>query len=398
MNMFKKLTFWLVTLTLLCSSAPIAQAQDEANDDGTVFLPLVTTQVNGDDSAIADAQAQLVASKVISPANQKAALAFWTRERIAAAQPMALMAQTGDAEVDAAALAQAAATGPRGFSAAGAAAPDADQMAQAAYPEDWAALEALAAAVDEPAAIDGTSEVYTSYVVNKVNALWKLYPHRWVGRLSFSTPGGTSNCSATSISGNVMLTAAHCLYDSTANQWYSNWVFTPAYRNGNAPYGTFPATTCWVLTAWVNLAGGYAINTWARHDVGVCKMGTNSNGVTLNNAVGWMGRQWNWPYVRHFHNVGYPFRDSNDALITDAGKYLHACVAESFQQTTETRGMGCNRGRGISGGPWIANYAPGVVAGNADGVNSGLFIGTQNLYGARFNSDNIVVLCNAAGC
>ncbi len=60
--------------------------------------------------------------------------------------------------------------------------------------------------------------------------------------------------------------------------------------------------------------------------------------------------------------------------------------------------MGCNYGRGISGGPWIVGYAPTLVAGAADGVNSGLFIGTQNLYGERFNDSNIVPLCNSAGC
>ena len=38
------------------------------------------------------------------------------------------------------------------------------------------------------------------------------------------------------------------------------------------------------------------------------------------------------------------------------------------------------------------------VSGAADGVNSGFFVGTQNLYSARFNSNNIVPLCNAAGC
>jgi hypothetical protein len=127
-------------------------------------------------------------------------------------------------------------------------------------------------------------------------------------------------------------------------------------------------------------------------------MGTNTAGQTLNNAVGWMGRQWNFPYIRHFHDLGYPFRDYNDALLTDAGKWLRICAAESFQQTTETRGMGCNWSRGISGGPWMVGYAPNYVSGNADGVNSGFFAGTQNLYSARFNSNNIVVLCNAAGC
>ena len=116
-----------------------------------------------------------------------------------------------------------------------------------------------------------------------------------------------------------MLTAAHCIYDSTNNRFYSNWVLSPAYRAGATPYGTFAATQCWVLNSWVALAGSYAINTWARHDVGVCKMGNNSSGQTLNNAVGWMGRQWNQPYVRHLHDLGYPFRDYNNNVITELG-------------------------------------------------------------------------------
>jgi hypothetical protein len=111
-----------------------------------------------------------------------------------------------------------------------------------------------------------------------------------------------------------------------------------------------------------------------------------------------MGRQWNWPYVRSFFNLGYPFRNSNDALLVDAGKYLRTCAAESFQQTVETRGAGCIWSRGISGGPWVRGYAPPLVSGAADGVNSGFFIGTQNLYAARFNSNNIVPLCAAAPC
>lgn len=342
-----------------------------------------------------------VVTKVISPAEQQAALTFWTHEAIAAAEPMPLLMQTGPAEVDLGGLEASGVTGEPGMVPGGLAAADADQIAQAAYPADWAAMNDAAGQPNGeggPLSPEGTSQIFTSYTVNQTAALQTLYPHRWVGRISFSAPGGTSYCSGTSISGNVMLTAAHCLYDSTTNTWFSNWAFTPAYRNGSAPYGTFPATQCWVLTAWVNLSGSFAINSWTRHDVGVCKMGNNSAGQTMNAAVGFMGRQWNQPYVRHFHTMGYPFRNSSDALLPNAGLYLRLCAAESFQQTTETRGMGCNFGRGISGGPWAVNYAPGVVSGNADGVNSGLFIGTQNLYGARFNSNNIVPLCTSAGC
>jgi len=306
--------------------------------------------------------------------------------------------QLGPAEVDEAALIEPEVSENPGFVAAGVAALDADLVAQAAYPLDWAVSEETDVSDLHLLGPDGTSGVYTSYIINQFRAMQNRYPHKWVGRISFTTPNGTSFCSGTSISGNIMLTAAHCLYDSTNNIWYSNWAFTPAYRRGSAPYGTFPATTCWVLTAWINLTGGYSINTWARHDVGVCNMGNNSAGQTLNNAVGWMGRSWNAPYTRHFHDLGYPFRDYNNALLSNAGRFLRTCVAESRQQTNQTLGMGCNFGGGISGGPWMIDYAPNLVSGYANSVNSGIFIGSQNIYGARFNNNNIVPLCNAAGC
>ena len=127
-------------------------------------------------------------------------------------------------------------------------------------------------------------------------------------------------------------------------------------------------------------------------------MGNNSTGTTLNNAVGWSARQWTAPYIRHFHVLGYPLRNFNNVVLAGGGLYLRACVGESFAYITETRGVGCNHGWGISGGPWMVNYAPGVISGIVDGVNSGLFVGTQNMFGARFNSSNIVPLCTIAKC
>jgi hypothetical protein len=245
----------------------------------------------------------------------------------------------------------------------------------------------------------GTSSVYTSYDVNTQTALAQIYPHRWDGKLTFNVPGGSSSCSATVISGNNIVTAAHCVYDTSANTWYSNWVFTPAYRNGSAPFGTFSARACTILTSWINLTGGFSINSWSQHDVAVCTMNNNSAGQTLNGAVGWAGRLWNAGNNQLVFNSGYPARDYTDASIANGpAQYLRSCTAETFLQTTETLGSGCSWGRGISGGSWLVGYKPFVVTGQVNSVNSGLYIGQQNLYGARFNSNNIVPLCNTRGC
>ena len=244
----------------------------------------------------------------------------------------------------------------------------------------------------------GTSQVFTSFYGNYNSTLWKIYPHKWVGRLSFRTSGGTSYCSATAISNNHFVTAAHCVYDTTNNVWYNNWVFTPAYRNGSAPYGSFAGTSCTILTAWQYLSGGFSINGWTKYDVAVCNAGLNSTGNTLNYMVGWAGRLWNASYTKNFFNMGYPFKNTSNVYLPYAGQYLRICTAESRLQTTDTLGMGCNFGGGISGGPWLVNYAPTVSSGYVNSVNSGLYVNQMNLYGIRFTSNNIVLICNATGC
>lgn len=344
--------------------------------------------------------APLVLTKSISKKQQDAALVQWTRNKIAATPALAMPVDTGWGGVDTAAadLAEVAATGPVGSTPSGMAKSDATGIAQAAYEQDWAALEdglALEAPTDVPT---GTPGVYTSYTVNLQAALWNIYPHKWDGRLLFNTPSGGAACSATVISGNNIVTAAHCVYDTTANRFYSGWAFTPAYRNGSAPFGVFTAASCTVLTAWANLAGGFSINSWTRHDVAVCKLNRNSAGQTINAAVGWAGRLWNAGYQQLAFNSGYPANDYNLNPIPSPLQYLRSCTAESFLQTTETLGSGCNWGQGISGGSWLLGYKPFLVSGQVNSVNSGLFIGQQNLYGARFNSSNIVPLCNASGC
>lgn len=344
------------------------------------------------------ADEKAVMSLDITAAQQKAALKFWSRDAISKAAPMVMIDTSADmapviTEEPEAAMAPE-------FTLPAAAAPDADRVAQKAFAADWKLSQTNSSAPAEAMASEpaGTSSVYTSYNINAWAAAQTAYPHRWVGRLSFSTSGGTSYCSATAISGNNFVTAAHCVYDTTNNIWYSNWVFTPAYRAGSAPYGSFAATACTILSSWVNLTGSFSINGWTKYDVAVCTVGTNGAGQTLNTAVGSAGRSWNYGYVRHYFDMGYPWYDTNYNPLPSAGLYLRTCASESFQQTTDTRGTGCNLGPGISGGPWLTNYAQTNASAYVDGVNSGFYVGSANMYGPRFTSSNIVPICSVRGC
>ena len=243
MAFLRKLTLLAIVLALLIGSPAAALAQGGETDSESVFVPFISAQG-------AEAIATVDSGEISAVEEAALARVFWTRERLASAQPLTAMADAGPAQVDAEAAVEAEAVGTPGFSPAGRAAADADAVAAAAYAEDWALgsvqmdeaeLEAGLAAesaglANAPAAADGTSGIYTSYIANWLSNDQTIYPHRWVGRLSFTTPSGTSYCSATSISNNHIVTAAHCVYDTPSrNQYYSNFVFTPAYRNGSAP-------------------------------------------------------------------------------------------------------------------------------------------------------------------
>ena len=382
----------------LILSVPIV-AHSQTENEGANTQPLIVSE----------------SANVSSVSQQAQALNFWTREKIATAPAMPLMVDTGSSKVDSISANRESTPGPAGRVAGGKATDDTELFHQKAYPQDWQVnrknygskyKDGLSAAGEGSSNTTkaifaaGTSTVHTNYAVNIKTALWKLYPHRWMGKFTFRTPRGNSSCSATVIKNNHIVTAAHCVYDTPSrNRWYTNKAFTPAYRNGQAPYGTFPTTGCSVLTAWVNHSGSYSINTWARNDLAVCKMGRNSAGRTINQAVGWSGYGWNWNYNQLHFNSGYPARLYNDALLLSGpGQYLRSCTAESFRHTTNTLGMGCLFGRGISGGSWLRHYKPNYVSGSVNSVNSGLYIGQKNLYGARFITGNIKTLCNASGC
>ncbi len=347
-------------------------------------------------SALAFA-AEVTVTKRVSPEEQNAASAYWTRERLANTPAIPMPVDDGSSALSPENSATEAVLGPAGAVAPSGPAWNADSVAQTAYPRDWLA-EDEGLDGEGSKAVAGTAGVYTYYDVNNQSALWTIFPHRWSGRLTYNTAAGPFYCSATVISGNNIVTAAHCVYDTTNNVWYSNWVFTPAYRNGSTPYGTFATSACTVMNSWVGLSGSYSISTWARHDVAVCSLRPNSAGQTINSAVVWAGRTWNTGNNQLIFNSGYPSRSYTDATITGASQYLRSCTAESFLYTTETLGSGCYWGRGSSGGSWLINYKPFLVSGWVNSVNSGLFIGQQNSYGARFNSNNIVPLCTTRGC
>ena len=89
---------------------------------------------------------------------------------------------------------------------------------------------------------------------------------RVIGALFFNNGAGGHYCTASVIrtpKRNMLLTAAHCLYNQATHTWHRHIVFVPGYRGGHRPYGTWPV---WLMVAdkrWIergdpNLDYGFA--------------------------------------------------------------------------------------------------------------------------------------------
>jgi V8-like Glu-specific endopeptidase len=317
--------------------------------------------------------------------------AEWTYEARAAAKPLASPLAVEDG-TEAASVEES--VGTPGSSQGANPVVGAEAAARQEYPDEWrraageVAIETYIP--EEEYAADGTANVFSNYRGNYYSQFWQFYPLKAVGKLYFRTStGGNATCSASVIGPNLIVTAAHCLYNTVTNRWNSNFVFVPADRNGAAPYGTFPFSNGRVPTAWATASG-----TVRRYDVALLTLRTNSAGRSVSYYTGWLGTIWDASSIQHLHAVGYP-------VNIDSGRYSYICAAESFSAGTDILGMGCNMEHGSSGGPWIRKlylYAAPAGTNQVNSVVSGGTPGTPTFYGPRFSSTNFRTLCGGGWC
>lgn len=247
----------------------------------------------------------------------------------------------------------------------------------------------------------------TSRVNASGNVTSKYYPYRAAGKLFFNIGSGTYVCSASLIKRGVVVTAAHCVANFGANQFYSNWRFVPAYNNGTAPYGTWTAKSATVLTSYLNGSDSCASRgVVCQNDVAVITLNPQS-GAYPGAKTGYLGYGWN----------GYSYNSSGQVLISQLG-YPVALDNGALMERTDSQGftsasnsnntiIGSLQTGGSSGGPWVANLgiAPalnGTSFGTA--ANHNVVVGvtswgyTNNAIkqqgASRFTTGNITVLVN----
>ncbi|WP_230953253.1 trypsin-like serine peptidase [Burkholderia stagnalis] len=260
----------------------------------------------------------------------------------------------------------------------------------------------------QPQEFGTSNQPYTTSQANAYgNNTQYYYPFRAAGKLFFNIGSATYLCSASLIKPGVVVTAAHCVANFGQRQFYSNWVFVPAYSNGSAPYGTWYGASATVMTSYYDGSDPCAVaGVICQDDIAVIVL-SPQGGSYAGNSAGWYGYGWN----------GYSYNPSGFALIDqlgypvalDSGVYMERNESQGFVSASNSNNtiIGSLMTGGSSGGPWLVNLGmppalSGTGFGNAAshnvvvGVTSwGYTDTTVKQQGASpFTSGNIVTLVN----
>lgn len=179
------------------------------------------------------------------------------------------------------------------------------------------------------------------------------------GRVFFTFQGRTASCSGnavTSQNASTVITAGHCV--KYQGSWHTNWVFVPAYNNGNAPYGQWTAAKTLTTPQW---EASEDIN----HDLGAAVVAP-LNGQKLTSVVGAQGIQFNSGYNKRMYAFGFPA-----ASPYDGSKLIH-CSGNSSKDFlfSQDHSLACNMTGGSSGGPWFTGFDEATGTGLQVSVNS----------------------------
>ncbi|HET6860182.1 MAG TPA: peptidase [Streptomyces sp.] len=200
---------------------------------------------------------------------------------------------------------------------------------------------------------------------------------RTSGRVFFTMQGRTASCSGnavTSQNGSTVMTAGHCV--KYQGGWHTNWVFVPAYNNGQAPYGQWSATKTLATDQWV---ASEDIN----YDVGLAVVAP-LNGKKLTETVGAQGLQFNGGYNKPMYAFGFPA-----AAPYDGSKLIY-CSGNTSRDFlfSNDHSLACNMTGGSSGGPWFSSFNEATGTGLQTSVNSFGYVFLPNrMFGPYFGNE-----------
>lgn len=207
-------------------------------------------------------------------------------------------------------------------------------------------------AVPVPTATSGGYNYPGPYTRHEVLCPYTTYPYITVGKLFFKQYGTSYVASAASIGNYAIWTAGHCVHkgDGKSTGWSTNAVFVPVYKDGNTPYGQWPASRLFTRTNWMNKGNPNGLG----EDMGGAIL-YNQGGKKISQVVGSLGFAWNQPTYQHWHAIGYPAVSpfSGNRMIETKASFAY--LESSMSLKPVPRAIGCDMTGGCSGGPWVLN-------------------------------------------
>ncbi|MFG3497914.1 trypsin-like serine peptidase [Streptomyces sp. NPDC047928] len=197
------------------------------------------------------------------------------------------------------------------------------------------------------------------------------------GRVFFSFQGRTASCSGNAVTSqnqSTVITAGHCV--KYQGSWHTDWVFVPAYDNGQAPYGRWSATKTLTTPQW---EASEDIN----NDIGAAVVAP-LNGQKLTSVTGAQGLQFNGGYNKQMYAFGFPAASPYD------GSKLVYCSGNSSRDFlfSQDHSLGCNMTGGSSGGPWFTGFSEATGTGLQVSVNSfGYTFLPNRMFGPYFGNE-----------
>ncbi|MFF2661573.1 trypsin-like serine peptidase [Kitasatospora sp. NPDC058032] len=175
-----------------------------------------------------------------------------------------------------------------------------------------------------------------------------------VGTLSVHTPQGPRACTASVVQSprrNLLVTAAHCVQNHRIGL-LDGLVFTPGYRNGYSPYGSWPVRSVTVDPRW-------SAGADPDYDVAFVTVGP-LGGRQVEDAVGGNPLGTDQGFGLAVSVTGYP--NERDEPITCSG-------LTASQSPTQERFDCAGYTDGTSGSPWLTTNGRviGVIGGYQEG-------------------------------
>ena len=178
------------------------------------------------------------------------------------------------------------------------------------------------------------------------------------GLVVFKIGSKNYGCSGTVVqapSRSLVWTAAHCMSDATrsSNKYANNWAFVPAYKNGNMPYGVWPAVGLGAHQGWFKSKGNFG-RRGSQFDFGVALLAPQS-GQRIQDVVGARRIRFNGKRRQKFKIYGYP---ASSTIAKFDGEMPFFCKSKWLQNAPggfnpKQIEVPCELTTGASGGGWV---------------------------------------------